>query len=77
MFIWPYKNVVMYCFKHAIIDVIVNIEKNCHITVHICILFLGMTILYQNLIINTNIKKYLYFEHKCIFSKSCLSFQWK
>ena len=34
MFIWPYKNVVMYCFKHAIIDVIVNIENKCHITVY-------------------------------------------
>jgi len=22
------------CFKHAIIDVIINTEKNCHITVY-------------------------------------------
>jgi hypothetical protein len=43
MFIWPYKSVMLCCFKHAIIDVIINTEKNCHITVHICILFLGMT----------------------------------
>ena len=60
------------CFRHAIIDVIINTEKNCHITVHICILFLGMTILI--LIINTNIHVFV-FCAEMYFSKSCLSFQ--
>ena len=58
MFIWPYTSVMLCCFRHAIIDVIINTEKNCHIAVHICILFLGITILI--LIINTNIHVFVF-----------------
>jgi len=54
MFIWPYKN-VMCCIKHAIIDVILNTEKNCHITVYYV-----KVIIILNLIINTNIHVFVF-----------------
>ena len=65
MFIWPYTSVMLCCFRHAIIGGIINTEKNCHIAVHICILFLGITILCQSitiliLIINTNIHVFVF-----------------
>ena len=54
MFIWPYTSVMLCCFRHAIIDVIINTEKNCHIS----LLCQGITILI--LIINTNIHVFVF-----------------
>jgi hypothetical protein len=54
MFIWPYKSVMLCCFRHAIIDVIINTEKHCHIS----LLCQGITILI--LIINTNIHVFVF-----------------
>ena len=42
------------CFRHAIIDVIINTETNCHIS----LLCQGITILI--LIINTNIHVFVF-----------------
>ena len=54
MFTWPYKSAMLCCFRHAIIDVIINTETNCHIS----LLCQGITILI--LIINTNIHVFVF-----------------
>ena len=54
MFIWLNKSVMLCCFKHAIIDVIINTEKHCHIS----LLCQGITLLI--LIINTNIHVFVF-----------------